>query len=73
MIYEKKLAVLAWHCGLDAKAAFQALAAIEGLTASELLDRLASGYIERRAAEAKQVLAAVIGACTVGTEGTDDA
>lgn len=70
---EKKLATLAWHCGLDTKAAFQALAALEGMTASELLDRLATGYIERKATEARLVLEAINGASTVSTEGNDDA
>ena len=71
MPVEKKLTCLTWHCDLEAKAAFQALAALEGLTASELLDRLASGYLNRRIDEARMVLAAVDGYGTTGTIGTE--
>ena len=67
---EKKLTGLTWHCDLDAKQAFQSLAGIEGLTASELLNRLASEYLHRRIDEAKMVLSAVDGYGTVGTVGT---
>ena len=56
---EKKITTLAWHCGLDAKEAFQSLAALDGLTASELLDKLASDYINNKVREARLVLEAI--------------
>ena len=67
---EKKLTGLTWHCDLEAKAAFQSLAAIEGLTSSELLDRLASDYLRRRVDEARMVLEAVDGYGTKRTNRT---
>ena len=67
---EKKITTLAWHCGLDAKEAFQSLAALDGLTASELLDKLASDYINNKVREARLVLDAVERNGSVGTEGT---
>lgn len=71
MSLEKKICTLSWHCSLDDKAAFQSLAAIEGMTASELLDHLASDYMRRKVDEANLVLAAVRGEGTIRTERTD--
>lgn len=67
---EKKITTLAWHCGQDAKEAFQSLAALDGLTASELLDKLASDYINNKVREARLVLDVVERNGSVGTEGT---